>query len=97
VQHFDPLARPVSQLRAMTRTQLVGQLPEGLFYVCGTGAQHLTARSGLEISLEPCIATAASAARASLDLAMTVPPKPLYLRAPDAKPQAGFAIARTGA
>ena len=94
VQIFDADARPVTASQALTLPVLLGQLPDAHAFVCGSGA-HLLAGSGkCEISTLKAAATASAVARASLDPAMTVPPNPVYLRAPDAKPQAGFAIGR---
>jgi tRNA threonylcarbamoyladenosine biosynthesis protein TsaB len=95
-QSFDAQAKPLGVPEAMTFDMLLLSLPDAPLFICGSGAHLLAGRSGLEISHTPRVATAVSIARASLDPDMCVAPKPLYLRAPDAKPQAGFAIARSG-
>jgi tRNA threonylcarbamoyladenosine biosynthesis protein TsaB len=97
MQRFDQDARPLSAPLALSLPQLLNQLPDTPLIACGSGAQLLQGRPDIEISLTALVPTAEAVARASLDPAMTVPPKPLYLRAPVAKPQAGFAVARTGA
>jgi tRNA threonylcarbamoyladenosine biosynthesis protein TsaB len=97
MQRFDHDARPLGRPLALSLAQLLDQLPDMPLFACGSGAPLLEGRANLEIASKPFVPTAVSVARASLDPAMTVPPKPLYLRAPDAKPQAGFAVARTGA
>jgi tRNA threonylcarbamoyladenosine biosynthesis protein TsaB len=97
VQRFDPQARPAGTPQAMLLEALPSQFGDGPFHVCGSGANLLEGHAGWEISPEHSFSTAALVARAALDPAMTVAPKPLYLRAPDAKPQAGFSIARSGA
>ena len=94
VQRFGPDAKPLRTPQALSILQLLEQLPDRTVFACGSGAQLLQGQDGIEISRTPFVPTAAAVARASLDPAMAVPPKPLYLRAPDAKPQAGFAIAR---
>jgi tRNA threonylcarbamoyladenosine biosynthesis protein TsaB len=93
-QCFDTLAKPLGAPEAVSLQMLLQRLPDTQLFACGSGAHLLAGQSGVEISQHPMIATAAAAARASLDPAMRIAPKPLYLRAPDAKPQAGFAIAR---
>jgi tRNA threonylcarbamoyladenosine biosynthesis protein TsaB len=94
VQRFDAHAKPLGAPEALSLPTLLARLPDAPCLACGSGAHLLAGHSGVEISQTPNVATAAAVARASLDTAMLVTPKPLYLRAPDAKPQAGFAIAR---
>ena len=96
VQNFDAHAKPLSAPEAVTLPMLLRRLPDAPVFAFGSGAHLLAGRAGIEVSQTPIIATAVSVACASLNLAMRVAPKPLYLRAPDAKPQAGFAIARAG-
>ncbi len=97
VQRFNAQAIQLGAPEPMTLPMLLQELPGAPLFVCGSGAQLLAGQSNAEISPHPIIANAAAVAHASRDPAMRVTPKPLYLRAPDAKPQAGFAIARTGA
>ena len=94
VQRFDPNAKPLGAPLALTLPQLLEQLPSAAVFACGSGAHLLHGHGGVEISRTPLAPSAASVALASLDPAMSAAPAPLYLRAPDAKPQAGFAIAR---
>ncbi len=96
VQSFSAQATPLGAPEAMSLQTVLQRLPDTQLFVCGSGAHLLASQSGAEISQTPIIATAVSVACASLNPAMRVAPKPLYLRAPDAKPQAGFAIARAG-
>lgn len=95
VQRFDADARPLALPQALTFPALLSQLPDAPAFVCGSGAHLLAGRSACEISPLNTAATARAVGLAALDPAMIVPPAPLYLRAPDAKPQAGFAVART--
>jgi tRNA threonylcarbamoyladenosine biosynthesis protein TsaB len=97
VQRFDPRARPAGPPQAMLLEALTSYFGAGPFQAVGSGAHFLDGQAGWETSTKHSIATAAAVARAACDASMTVAPKPLYLRAPDAKPQAGFAIARSGA
>jgi tRNA threonylcarbamoyladenosine biosynthesis protein TsaB len=97
VQRFDPNARPLDAPQALSLPMLLEQLPDAALFACGSGAQLLAGQSGIDIWSAPLFPTASAVARASCDPAMIVAPKPLYLRAPDAKPQAGFAIARAHA
>ena len=70
--------------------------------VAGTAAEALTAtmkKSGLEaicgpVAVQPDISEALGTAAARVSLAL--PLKPLYLRPPDAKPQVGKSLARSG-
>jgi tRNA threonylcarbamoyladenosine biosynthesis protein TsaB len=96
VQRFDHDAKPLAAPRAMSLPMLHEQLPDAALFACGSGAQLLAGQTGIDIWSAPLFPTAAAVARASRDPAMIVAPKPLYLRAPDAKPQAGFAISRKG-
>ena len=94
VQRFGPDAKPLGAPLSLSISQLLEQWPDKAAFACGSGAHLLQGQDGIEVSRKPFVPTAAAVARASLDPVMAVPPKPLYLRAPDAKPQAGFAIAR---
>jgi tRNA threonylcarbamoyladenosine biosynthesis protein TsaB len=96
-QRFDQAAIPLSAPQALSFPQLLEQLPEAAVIVCGSGAHLLHGRGGIEVSQTSLIPSAVSVALASLDLSKTVAPSPLYLRGPDAKPQAGFAVARESA
>ena len=94
VQRFDPNAKPLGAPQALTMAQLLGQVPDAAVFASGSGAHLLHGRDGIAVSQVSFMPSAASVARASLDPAMSAAPSPLYLRAPDAKPQASFAIAR---
>jgi tRNA threonylcarbamoyladenosine biosynthesis protein TsaB len=91
VQLFDGKAVPLNEAAAVRVEDLSGSVPAGPVMICGSGAAHFpgqTVNSGI---IGP---TASAVAMAAAHPAMRVPPKPLYLREPDAKPQAGFAVAR---
>ncbi len=67
--------------------------------VAGTGAPLLVAaadakRDRIELIDEPVDAQARVLARMALQLPILTPPRPLYLREPDAKPQSGVLIQR---
>jgi len=65
--------------------------------LCGSGAPLLVEALGRDIEIRHRLAAAPIAEYARLGAAAPVPqtrPEPLYLRPPDAKPQAGFALAR---
>jgi tRNA threonylcarbamoyladenosine biosynthesis protein TsaB len=96
-QSFDAHAKPLGAPEALTLRLLLQRLPDARVFACGSGAHLLSGHTGVEISRTPIFATAVSNAHAACDPAVCVAPKPLYLRAPDAKPQAGFAVARSGA
>jgi tRNA threonylcarbamoyladenosine biosynthesis protein TsaB len=91
VQLFDGKAMPLNKAAAMRAEGLSGSVPAGPVMICGSGATHFPGQT-----VDPGIIgpTAAAVAMAAINPAMRLAPKPLYLRAPDAKPQSGFAIAR---
>ena len=93
-QRFDERAMPVGAPEALTLQMLVSKLPDAQMLVCGSASRLLIGHRCVEISQTTFASTAVAVARASLEPAMRVSARPLYLRAPDAKPQAGFAIAR---
>lgn len=67
--------------------------------ICGSAAPLIDAAhlpTGAVLYHSPVQPIASAVASAAVHPVMTGPPRPLYLRAPDAKAQAGFAIARTG-
>jgi tRNA threonylcarbamoyl adenosine modification protein YeaZ len=95
-QRFDAQAMPHGPPQALTLEMLLSRLPDAPAFACGSGAARLALRGNIVISPEPVTATAAAVGLASLNPLMTMAPKPLYLRAPDAKPQSGYAIPRAG-
>ena len=97
VQLFDRNALPLQSPKAMALAVFPQEMSGLNALICGSGLQILDPLSlpkGLRQHVNPLTPTAQFVARAALDPAMTMAAKPLYLRAPDAKPQAGFAIAR---
>jgi tRNA threonylcarbamoyl adenosine modification protein YeaZ len=85
----EPMAGSLDTIAAMTRDGMA---------LCGSAAAMVAERAGAkDIVLGPASATADIAAYARLAAGKDMkgaPPRPLYLREPDAKPQAGFALPR---
>jgi tRNA threonylcarbamoyladenosine biosynthesis protein TsaB len=97
LQTFDANAAPLDNPRAVRIEDLAGCLPEGPVFICGSGSKlfdSIALPERAAVNPNNLVATAPAVAKAAANPAMRVAPKPLYLRAPDAKPQAGFAIAR---
>lgn len=94
LQTFDLNAVPLDAPRAVHVPDLPNLVRAGRVLICGSGAAFFTEHDASASAGPPVIATASAVAMAAAHPAMRVPPKPLYLRAPDAKPQAGFSIAR---
>lgn len=83
VASFDRLAEMIAE---------TGELA-----LCGSGADRLIETAGRDMPIVHRLAAAPIAAYARLGSvaeAAGARPEPLYLRAPDAKPQTGFALAR---
>ena len=98
VQLFDSNALPLRGPKAMVLAEFPQEMSGLNALIAGSGIQILDALSlpkGLRLHVNPLTPTAQSVARAARNPAMTMAAKPLYLRAPDAKAQTGFAIART--
>jgi tRNA threonylcarbamoyladenosine biosynthesis protein TsaB len=91
VQLFDGKAVPLNEAAVVRVEDLSGSVPVGPVMICGSGAAYFPGQTVHPGMIGP---TASAVAMAALDPVMRVTPKPLYLRAPDAKPQAGFAVAR---
>lgn len=67
--------------------------------LAGSAAAAIAEAAGGQLDIGPAAATASIETYASLGATaehVGGSPKPLYLRAPDARPQTGFAVARTG-
>lgn len=100
VQRFDAAGHALDEPRATTQEALAGdlmkmQLPP---VVAGSGAPLLAAAcggTGIEIAGTAAAAPVAVLAHIGALREPGAPPVPLYLRAPDAKPQGGFAVARS--
>jgi tRNA threonylcarbamoyladenosine biosynthesis protein TsaB len=91
LQTFDANSVPLNAPMAVRQTDLSEALPAEPVMICGSGVALFSGQSVHAAMLGP---TAPAVAQAAANPAMRVAPKPLYLRAPDAKPQTGFAIAR---
>jgi tRNA threonylcarbamoyladenosine biosynthesis protein TsaB len=91
LQLFDKSAMPLKEPGAVRIEDLSASVPAGPVIICGSGAALFSGRIVHPAMIGP---TASADAMAATHPAMRVSPKPLYLRAPDAKPQAGFAVAR---
>jgi len=93
--------RTVSDAQALTPEDCADTLPHEPCIAVGSGAQILAQAAGTDRqvrALEPDILPDAAhlAAICADREPETAPVTPLYLRAPDAKPQDGFAVARLG-
>jgi tRNA threonylcarbamoyladenosine biosynthesis protein TsaB len=98
-QTFDTAALPLNMPEASLLANFRQHLAAGSTMICGSATNLLEAHAlstGMVLHPSPIISTAAAVASAGMHPQMTVLPKPLYLRAPDAKTQTGFAVARTG-
>lgn len=98
---FDAEGRPVGAAFAAPAAVAADLLPAGPVRLAGSGARLVAAEIGdgrativSEAPVAPIGAVAALAAR--LD-PVADPPKPLYVRPPDAKPQTAARVARVGA
>ncbi len=90
-QVFGPDMEPVSDAMAIDLEAARALAAEHQAHVTGSAKALI---EGLEASAAPDHFPAGLAARLVHGLNNPEKPKPLYLRAPDAKPQAGFAISR---
>jgi len=93
--------RAVSDAQALSPEDCAHTLPHGECVAVGSGAPLLARAAGPDqsvIALQPDILPdAAELAEIGAERTPeTAPLTPLYLRAPDAKPQDGFAVARLG-
>ncbi len=93
--------RAVSDAQVMSPEDCAATLPHESSIAAGSGARLLADAAGAAyrlVALEPdLLPDAADLAAICADKAPeTAPLTPLYLRAPDAKPQDGFAVARLG-
>jgi tRNA threonylcarbamoyladenosine biosynthesis protein TsaB len=91
LQLFDGNAMPLKEPKAVRVEDLSASVPSGSVMICGSGAALFPGQAVYPAMIGP---TASAVAMAVIHPAMRTDPKPLYLRAPDAKPQAGFAVAR---
>lgn len=94
-------AHAVSDAQALSPAACAHTMPHGECMAVGSGAPLLAQAAGPDqrvVALQPDILPdAGDLAAICADRAPeTAPLTPLYLRAPDAKPQSGFAVARLG-
>ena len=89
-QSFSNDALPTDQPRQVTVEEAGKIASAGNFHLCGSGSPLV---SGLPAA-EDLLPSVDAVALATLNPAMTVPAKPLYLRKPDAKPQESYTQAR---
>lgn len=92
--NFDTMA---SQVFTLTYDEAVKLLEEDNHHACGSGVNAISEFIGKPISyvhLNPTAEIGVVAELASKMSNPAVPPEPLYLRSPDAKIQAGFALER---
>lgn len=90
LQIFDAEARPLTEPAALTIAEAADAVRAAEARVAGSGAALLT---GGEAGAADRLLVGVAAELGSL-VSQDEPPKPLYLRGPDAKPQTGFALAR---
>ncbi len=98
-QGFSADGTPLTEPMVIGIDALLGLIPDDIGLVFGSAAEAVAAASsaagrdltilGTESAPDP-----GALARLGLDRMPDAMPKPLYLRAPDAKPQAGAALAR---
>lgn len=93
--------RAVSDAQALSPEDCAHTMPHGTCVAVGSGAAllaHAVGADGRVVALQPeILPDAADLAAICADRPPeTTPLSPLYLRAPDAKPQEGFAVARLG-
>ncbi|MCI5077896.1 tRNA (adenosine(37)-N6)-threonylcarbamoyltransferase complex dimerization subunit type 1 TsaB [Oricola sp.] len=94
MQSFDADNRPTSDPAAVEEEAAAGAIPADTALLAGNAAADLAGARGIAAVQDRATGSIATVAR----LSVTAPqdPKPLYLRGADAKPQQGFAVARTG-
>lgn len=90
-QAFDGSGRPLSEPEALDCAGVAALALLHDAMVTGSAAPLV---AGLNLAGETDHFSPALAARLVHGISISEKPKPLYLRAPDAKPQAGFAISR---
>jgi tRNA threonylcarbamoyladenosine biosynthesis protein TsaB len=101
VQYFDPAARALTPAAIMTVAEAAQNIPREISAIVGSGAAAVTAHlNGQDhparaAVLPALLPDAADLAVIALNLPhCELPPVPLYLRAPDAKPQFDKIFAR---
>lgn len=100
VQHFDPAARALSSAAILSIAEAAQNFPKEITVIAGSGASAIAAQltvqnHSVSAILPGLLPDAADLAVIALNLPhCEQPPVPLYLRAPDAKPQFDKTIAR---
>lgn len=81
-----------------TATETARQAEQLEPFLAGSAARDIAglAHKPLDVGLETATADIEIIARLGAGATPEAPPRPTYLRAPDAKPQTGFAMARSG-
>jgi tRNA threonylcarbamoyladenosine biosynthesis protein TsaB len=98
-QGFNADGAPLTEPMVIAIDALLGRIPGDIGLVFGSAAEAVSAASGssgrdLKVLGTESAPDPVALARLGLDRTPDSMPKPLYLRAPDAKPQAGAALAR---
>jgi tRNA threonylcarbamoyladenosine biosynthesis protein TsaB len=100
-QAFGADGRPEEEPQVLTAQVVAGRIAAADVppVLCGSAASLIAAEmqdGAPELAGTAATGPVAVLARLAADREATEAPKPLYLRAPDAKPQEGFALARSG-
>jgi tRNA threonylcarbamoyladenosine biosynthesis protein TsaB len=96
-QFFDAGGAPESEAFVITPGQIAAMIGSSEIVLAGSGADLIAESCGRSLKIASRTPTPAIEIVARLAAAKSPPfqkPKPLYLRAPDAKVQTGFAVAR---
>lgn len=91
-QPFDGNGKPLDEARA---TDAAAVIQLAAYHAAKVHGSALPLLSEENAGAEPDRFPAGLAARLASEIINPEKPKPLYLRAPDAKPQSGFALSRT--
>lgn len=91
LQTFDAALRPIAEPLAATEADARGRLPAGSLLLAGDGVERLRAVLGARARISSsggprAAAFAPLAAQRIKDGAPTAPPRPFYMRPPDARP-----------
>lgn len=92
VQAFDAAGHPVTEPEALSATAARDRFAGFEGFIAGSGAGFVTVATPVKTS--DLVDIAVVARLGAIADPASAKPKPLYLRGPDAKPQAGFAVAR---
>lgn len=92
VQAFDAAGHPVTEPEALSVTAARDRFAGFEGCIAGSGAGFVTVAT--QVKTSDLVDIAFVARLGAIADPASAKPKPLYLRGPDAKPQAGFAVAR---